>query len=321
MPVESCPLCLRLYARLSQHLVVFHQVRNKEERRLLLALESGRINIREGACPVPACRVTTTRLDRHLRTHSELSAAALEDAVRFVKRRKVISLLAELRASDPEVPLVSCLDLEEGERDMGDVDIPSDREEEECNNLRCRKRAKGLKDKIKDLNEQVDTLTESLRELTRRYKLLKRRSSAKGSTHVKQVTRWLLSSLGQEEGGEAHEEAEETAAEAADKPRPSTSGAEGKEMPAAGKAGTPQDKSPPHYPDHVASLNEILEDFRHYQLGPDPSAKLRENISCKVYQIKKFLVVMAEGKANTSNFVFLNKTTRIHKSCVSPMFK
>ncbi|XP_016419932.1 interferon-induced very large GTPase 1-like [Sinocyclocheilus rhinocerous] len=42
MPVETCLLCLRMYTRLSQHLVIIHKVENKEKRKLLLAIETGR---------------------------------------------------------------------------------------------------------------------------------------------------------------------------------------------------------------------------------------------------------------------------------------
>lgn len=59
--------------------------------------------------------------------------------------------------------------------------------------------------------------------------------------------------------------------------------------------------------------DELLEEYRRHQEGPDPSRKLRENVSGKIYRIKKFLAFMAEGKTNLSSLVFLNETARIHK--------
>lgn len=59
-------------------------------------------------------------------------------------------------------------------------------------------------------------------------------------------------------------------------------------------------------------IDEVLEQFRHFQEGPDPSRKLRENVGGKIYRIKKFLAFMAEGKSNLSQMVFLNETKKIH---------
>ncbi|KAI2647251.1 hypothetical protein H4Q32_026407 [Labeo rohita] len=65
-------------------------------------------------------------------------------------------------------------------------------------------------------------------------------------------------------------------------------------------------------PDHVSVLNEILEEYRRHQLGPDPTTKLRENVGCQIYRIKKFIAFMAEGKGKLSDFCFLNETAKLH---------
>lgn len=197
MPVGLCPLCLRMYARPSQHLVVWHRIRNKEKRKLLLSLESGRVNVREGRCPMPGCGKLTSRLDRHIQTHSDLSTTARMDVLLSCKRKKVLSQLSALRASNPKVPMVSSLDLEE-EPKSEDTSMSLD-EEEQCVNPECKSLTDQLNSQISDLNLQLDTLTEALHKVTCRYLRLKRRSAGMGSTRIKQETQRLLLSPGPEE--------------------------------------------------------------------------------------------------------------------------
>ncbi|RXN36668.1 hypothetical protein ROHU_002761 [Labeo rohita] len=52
-------------------------------------------------------------MDHHLTTHTELTKAAQRDALQACKRRKILEDLASLRASNPEEPMVSTLDLDE----------------------------------------------------------------------------------------------------------------------------------------------------------------------------------------------------------------
>ncbi|KAL1250742.1 hypothetical protein QQF64_018538 [Cirrhinus molitorella] len=82
MGLDDCPLCYCGYHHLSQHLRVLHKVINKEERQLLLALSSGRVNIRKGACPVSACGKVCSRLDHHLKSHTELTKEAQREAMK-----------------------------------------------------------------------------------------------------------------------------------------------------------------------------------------------------------------------------------------------
>ncbi|KAL0163625.1 hypothetical protein M9458_039378, partial [Cirrhinus mrigala] len=176
MPLDNCPLCFRSYHQLSQHLRVMHKVLNVKERQLLLALSSGRINVRKGTCPVAGCKKETSRLDRHLRTHTELSKTARRDALQACKRQKILGELASLRASDPEEPMVSTLDIDEAQ-DVSDVPpVPEEEEVEECSNARCKAQMKKLQDEVADLSKQVDTLTEALRDVSRKYRLLRKRS-------------------------------------------------------------------------------------------------------------------------------------------------
>ncbi|KAK1875433.1 tRNA modification GTPase MnmE [Dissostichus eleginoides] len=112
---NACPLCNREYTALNQHLRVSHLVQNIEERGKLVLLASRRLNIRSEACPVQSCDAQKgTRLDRHMkRSHTELSDGAKTQLLDNLKRRLILGSLGALRASNPSVPMVSTLDLDE----------------------------------------------------------------------------------------------------------------------------------------------------------------------------------------------------------------
>ncbi|KAI4800294.1 hypothetical protein KUCAC02_013339 [Chaenocephalus aceratus] len=111
--VNTCTMCLKDYTALNQHLIVTHKVLNKEERVLLVKLAGGKIDVRSQKCPVPACVATTfSRLDRHMKTHFELSAASKDKLLKVVRKRLMLDKLAALRATNPTVPMVSRLDVD-----------------------------------------------------------------------------------------------------------------------------------------------------------------------------------------------------------------
>ncbi|KAK7149307.1 hypothetical protein R3I94_008821 [Phoxinus phoxinus] len=188
----DCPLCLHGYHKLSQHLRVTHKVINSQERKLLLAISSGRVDVRKGTCPVPSCGKSTSRMDRHLKDHTELTKVAQQETMQALKRKKIIHDLTELRASNPAVPMASTLDLEEAQ-DLEDAPPPP--EEGTCDKPCCQQARKQLQDQVVELNRQVDTLSSALRDVTRRYRILRKRLRSTPSTQVARVTRKLLTSL------------------------------------------------------------------------------------------------------------------------------
>ncbi|MGL5598099.1 MAG: hypothetical protein ACRDDA_08295 [Aeromonas sp.] len=132
-----------------------------------MALESDRVNVREGLCPVLGCQKETKRLDRHLHGHTELTVKARRVAFNACKHEKILRNLAILRSSNPEVPMVSTLDLYK-DNGGGDATQPGDVEEEvNCSSEVCRRQEKRLRNQVADLNKQVDTLSSTLQELTR----------------------------------------------------------------------------------------------------------------------------------------------------------
>jgi len=115
LPQEStlCPLCHGAYKALSQHLRRVHFVCNTEERKLLLNLSSGRVNIRTAPCPVLGCNYCSTRLDRHLQDgHPELTRNQMIIEEQVAKRTMSVQLLANLRATNPQVGMVSDFDID-----------------------------------------------------------------------------------------------------------------------------------------------------------------------------------------------------------------
>ncbi|XP_073803612.1 uncharacterized protein isoform X3 [Danio rerio] len=87
--------------------------------------------------------------------------------------------------------------------------------------------------------------------------------------------------------------------------------------PGRGAAGGPTPPEPPEalepypFPDHVPALNLLLGEFEGYQLGSEPTARLRNNVTSKLGRIKAFLGYMARGTAEPGDFLFLNQPARI----------
>ncbi|KAG1927358.1 hypothetical protein F2P79_024296 [Pimephales promelas] len=74
----------------------------------------------------------------------------------------------------------------------------------------------------------------------------------------------------------------------------------------------PSFQEPESPPDHGVTLNNITEEFRLNQLGPDPSSKHTDDVNAKMYRMNQFLTHMSEGKTRLSTLIFLNETSRIH---------
>nr|XP_055062965.1 uncharacterized protein LOC129446029 isoform X1 [Misgurnus anguillicaudatus] len=304
---SRCAICNKDYSQLSQHLKVTHAVRNLEERRLLLALESGRVNVRKGRCPVPGCEKEVMRMDRHLQGHSELTAKARRLAFARCKKAKIVAQLAALRATNPPVAMVSTLDLQvEGEQAEGEAPKPPGEEEDDepqdCGSEACRRRRLRHKRQVADLNAQIDTLSSTLQEVTRRCKKLLRQRGQKPSQRLRGVTKKLLEAL--QEPEEEQAPLSPPSAFAAGTPGPSS---------AAPEVPEEDESEMPHFPDHVSALNDFLEEYRKHQEGPNPSRKLKENVGGKIFRIRAFIAFMAAGKSRLSSLEFLNDTDKIRK--------
>nr|XP_055049547.1 uncharacterized protein LOC129435054 [Misgurnus anguillicaudatus] len=310
----KCPICGGYYMHLSQHLRVTHKVFNVEERKLLLALESGRVDVRKGRCPVPGCQKEVARMDRHLHGHSELSAKARRKAFAEVKRVRILEKLAALRADGPAVPMASTLDLQREEEQAREeaIDTPEeDDDEQPCGSEACERRVARLRVRVCDLEKQVDTLTTTLQAVTRRCKQLLRRQPDKSAADFKGVTQKLLQAL--ESPVEDEEEAGPSKKRGTRERTPRPSSPPPQEPPAGGSDPVEEESATSRYPEHSAVLNQLLEEYRLHQQGPEPSRKLKENVAGKIYRIRSFIGHMAAGKGRLSTLEFLDNPGMIRK--------
>ncbi|KAG9265466.1 hypothetical protein AMEX_G21869 [Astyanax mexicanus] len=110
--MAPCPVCQKVLSSISAHLSTVHHVENVEEKKILIQLANQKVSILTSPCPVPGCGYQKSRLDRHLTScHRDLSDQARERYIQTAQRIKAITLLRELRASSPNVPMATRLDL------------------------------------------------------------------------------------------------------------------------------------------------------------------------------------------------------------------
>ncbi|XP_049920234.1 adenylate cyclase, terminal-differentiation specific-like [Epinephelus moara] len=95
----------------AKHLREGHNLENHKERAILNHLATGRTPVPPGPCPLPLCAPYLLNLEKHLKGHKECTAARPKLEIRALKRSAAIALLAELRATNPDPPMVSALDL------------------------------------------------------------------------------------------------------------------------------------------------------------------------------------------------------------------
>lgn len=108
LPQRECPLCKGTFAYLPTHLRKRHCVENKTELKLLLRLASARFR---GSLECPICEKRLSRLDMHLTGTHKLSGGDLQIALSSAKRGCILDKLAKLRASGPNPPMATTLDL------------------------------------------------------------------------------------------------------------------------------------------------------------------------------------------------------------------
>lgn len=179
LPKDSliCPICKAMRVAMRKHLTEGHDIKKREERLLLVNLASGRINIRGQPCNVPGCSYASSRLDLHIfEYHTKLSQELRRNYLGHAKRSVFNAKMADLRASEPAVPIVSQLDLEdlwgqeEGPPDMG---APMAEHEEagpsSCGNAECqelKKENQRMKERmalLQSRNQQLEKLLKKLR--------------------------------------------------------------------------------------------------------------------------------------------------------------
>ncbi|XP_059184678.1 uncharacterized protein LOC131967755 [Centropristis striata] len=152
----ECPICDRAFKGVAKHLRTWHKVENMQERAILNQMATGRVNLGSGPCPVPGCLSRfCPQLERHIMSHrSHLTAARLQRVLEAAKRRAAVKRLRDLRATNPNPPLKSTLDVEEEERE--EEDGPPG-ETPLCQLASCQ----SLRRRVQELEKEVEELRAS----------------------------------------------------------------------------------------------------------------------------------------------------------------
>ncbi|KAE8278151.1 hypothetical protein D5F01_LYC23791 [Larimichthys crocea] len=156
---------------LAKHLREIHRVTNASERLILNNLATGRTVIPPGPCPVPGCLPHVVHVDKHLKGHKDLTQAGIERRRARAKRDAAMASLERLRASNPQPPMVSRLDLQLEDPGEG----PS--QPQECRSCR------DLGKKNRQLEAQVAVLEARVRRYKRK---LQRKPPPTSSTRPQQ---------------------------------------------------------------------------------------------------------------------------------------
>ncbi|XP_034538833.1 uncharacterized protein LOC117812245 [Notolabrus celidotus] len=109
----DCPICGKLLQCVSKHLREIHLLKNGKERAILNLLATGRIHLGGGTCPIQLCNATVLHLEKHICGHKDVTQRHIKSSLKALKRHTAIQQLAALRASCPNPPMLSRLDLEE----------------------------------------------------------------------------------------------------------------------------------------------------------------------------------------------------------------
>ena len=118
--IGECPLCGKIIHTVVRHLREVHLLKNTQERLILNHLATGRTLIPAGPCPLPGCSPHLLCVEKHLRTHTELPKVNVDREIKALKRAAALSKLAALRATSPDPPMVSVLDLEQHQAEQTD---------------------------------------------------------------------------------------------------------------------------------------------------------------------------------------------------------
>ncbi|XP_026168354.1 uncharacterized protein LOC113133723 [Mastacembelus armatus] len=110
MANKLCGMCFGNFSNLKQHLRECHTIPNREEFQLLMKYGLARTP-KNLDCEICG-KKTLVRLDKHLQdSHNMGSKEERELIMREAKRAAIVKELAKLRESDPDVPMVSTLDM------------------------------------------------------------------------------------------------------------------------------------------------------------------------------------------------------------------
>ncbi|KAE8278717.1 hypothetical protein D5F01_LYC23636 [Larimichthys crocea] len=135
-----CPVCSRSFTMLAKHIRGRHMVTNQQY--------GSRITIPPGPCPMPGCRMLVLHVAKHLKGHRDITGRRKDEELAKLKRATAIAALARLRATNPQPPMATILDVE----DPGEGSSTS--QHHACLNPNCRKHCERMEKIIKRLQRR-----------------------------------------------------------------------------------------------------------------------------------------------------------------------
>ena len=140
----ACPECNRRFVLVSKHLRVTHKMANREERRIVNSISTGKILLPPGRCPIRPCLGIKKHPVKHIKNHKSMGERIKNKIIRSLKLKEGKKQLANLRASNPQPPLTSTFDLPQP--------APP------CNNASCGKETRRLRRQLQRLQAENGTL-------------------------------------------------------------------------------------------------------------------------------------------------------------------
>ncbi|XP_034080988.1 uncharacterized protein LOC117551982 isoform X2 [Gymnodraco acuticeps] len=322
----GCPICNSPFRALSKHLQRNHSVRNLVERRILLLLAKGRINIRLHPCIIAGCEYIGTRLDRHLyRGHVELSRQEIHVVLTKLKKKVATNELHELRLTNPTVAMITSWDVDTVGDDVLSQPPPLS-PVIECDNPDCKERRMYAN----RMRAQVDIYAAEVKSLRCMLQQRINRSRQRMNQRADDM-------LGFDEDDGVNQERVFLRKRSRTKSTPNrlskSKGPSCRKSPIASH--TPvsssidtdaSSSSPPIHSPWFSGrgrgnrmrditfpriMEKYLQGYRDHYEGIDPTVRLQENAVSKISRVKSFLSFMSHGFNRLSDWLFLRDLKRI----------
>ncbi|KAE8280985.1 hypothetical protein D5F01_LYC21559 [Larimichthys crocea] len=145
-----CPICGKALQMVAKNIRETHMVRNPRERAILNSMATGQ------PCPIAGCTPHVLHVAKHLKAHTDITVQRIQAELAKAKKAAAIAALASLRASNPQPPMATHLDVE----DPGEGS--STFHPQHCQNPGCRRERKEEVAKIKRLKRRIAGLKDCM---------------------------------------------------------------------------------------------------------------------------------------------------------------
>ncbi|KAM4532905.1 uncharacterized protein V3H82_026610 isoform 2-T3 [Fundulus diaphanus] len=297
-----CPLCHCVFTYLGKHLRRAHGLQNQDECKILINYANGRINIRSMPCPFDGCDYLSSRLDRHIElAHPEVEVERISEAISTLKYQATIQRLKALRETNPDPPMLSCLEIGM-EQEMEHVQLVLPKAEvvpEDPSSSSCTSCSELISKNVKLTNELGDLrkkLRFQHRWARRARRAINRLQEALEKSPSGPVEPTDLDALGDE--GQHGSSSDEEARPSKPKPNP---------------AKRTSLSVLQQYPKFPPSILQYIEDYWVHLKSCTGQKKHLENQKSKLGRIMNFLTFMTEGRTILQNWMFLPNIKRVNQ--------